>query len=80
MKLCEAIESLHLEVSMKFEIVQGDERLSNHSGLALVGEILKRTNLWKVTVHPPRRFFDRINRILKIDDRRSCYSSELTSC
>ena len=32
---------------MQFEIVQGDERLSSHSGLALVGEILKRTNLRK---------------------------------
>ena len=30
---------------MQFEIVQGDERLSSHSGLALVGEILKRTSI-----------------------------------
>ncbi len=30
---------------MRFEIVQGDEQLSSHSGLALVGAILDRTNI-----------------------------------
>ncbi|MBT9141287.1 MAG: hypothetical protein DDT30_01876 [Dehalococcoidia bacterium] len=30
---------------MRFEIVQGDEQLSSHSGLALVGAILGRTNI-----------------------------------
>lgn len=32
---------------MRFEIVQGDGRLSSHSGLALVGAILDRTNIRK---------------------------------
>ena len=32
---------------MRFEIVQGDEQLSSHSGLALVGAILDRTNMRK---------------------------------
>ena len=30
---------------MRFEIVQGDEQLSSHSGLALVGAILDRTSI-----------------------------------
>ncbi len=30
---------------MRFEIVQGDEQLSSHSGLALVGAILDKTNM-----------------------------------
>ncbi|HAZ31480.1 MAG TPA: hypothetical protein DCY61_02085 [Dehalococcoidia bacterium] len=30
---------------MRFEIVQGDEQLSSHSGLALIGAILDRTNI-----------------------------------
>ena len=30
---------------MRFEIVQGDERLSSHSGLALVGAMLNKTNI-----------------------------------
>lgn len=30
---------------MRFEIVQGDEELSSHSGLALVGAILSHTRL-----------------------------------
>ena len=30
---------------MRFEIVQGDEQLSSHSGLALVGAILDRTDI-----------------------------------
>ena len=30
---------------MRFEIVQEDEQLSSHSGLALVGAILARTNI-----------------------------------
>ncbi|MCL0060976.1 hypothetical protein M1N88_03795 [Dehalococcoidia bacterium] len=30
---------------MGFEIVQGNEQLSSHSGLALVGAILDRTNI-----------------------------------
>jgi hypothetical protein len=29
------------EVKMRFQIVQGDEQLSSHSGLALAGEILR---------------------------------------
>jgi len=32
---------------MRFEIVQGDEQLSSHSGLALVGEILSKIGLEK---------------------------------
>jgi len=32
---------------MRFEIVQGDEQLSSHSGLALVGVILDRTSIRK---------------------------------
>ena len=32
---------------MRFEIVQGDDQLSSHSGLALVGVILDRTNIRK---------------------------------
>ena len=32
---------------MRFEIVQGDEQLSSHSGLALVGAILDRTDIRK---------------------------------
>ena len=32
---------------MRFEIVQGDEQLSSHSGLALVGAILDRTGIRK---------------------------------
>ena len=35
------------EVKMRFEIVQGDELLSSHSGLALVGEILSSSKLRK---------------------------------
>jgi hypothetical protein len=30
---------------MRFEVVQGDEQLSSHSGLALVGAILDRTSI-----------------------------------
>ena len=30
---------------MRFEIVQGDEQLSSHSGLALAGAILDRTSI-----------------------------------
>lgn len=30
---------------MRFEIVQGDEQLSSHSGLALIGAVLDRTNI-----------------------------------
>jgi hypothetical protein len=33
------------EVKMRFEIVQGDEQLSSHSGLALVGAILDRSSI-----------------------------------
>jgi hypothetical protein len=32
---------------MRFEIVQGDEQLSSHSGLALAGAILDRTSIRK---------------------------------
>jgi transposase, IS4 family len=32
---------------MRFEIVQGDEQLSSHSGLALVGAILDRSSIRK---------------------------------
>ncbi len=32
---------------MRFEIVQGDEQLSSHSGLALIGAILDRSNIRK---------------------------------
>ena len=32
---------------MRFQIVQGDEQLSSHSGLALVGAILKRSRIRK---------------------------------
>ena len=30
---------------MRFEVVQGDERLSSHSGLALVGAMLDKANI-----------------------------------
>ena len=32
---------------MRFELVQGDEQLSSHSGLALVGAILDRSSIRK---------------------------------
>jgi len=35
------------EVKMRFEIVQGDEQLSSHSGLALAGAILDRSSIRK---------------------------------
>jgi len=34
-------------VKMRFEIVQGDEQLSSHSGLALAGAILDRSGIRK---------------------------------
>ena len=38
-------KALTQEVKMRFEIVQGDEQLSSHSGLALVGAMLDKTNI-----------------------------------
>jgi|GEM_PF-2148958 hypothetical protein len=46
---------------MRFEIVQGDEQISSHSGLALVGAMLDRIGLrerldeivlgWSASIH-----------------------------
>ena len=39
------LSALTQEVNLQFEIVQGDEQLFSHSGLALVGEILQCTSM-----------------------------------
>jgi hypothetical protein len=39
------LKTFTLKVKMRFEIVQGDEQLSSHSGLALIGAVLDRTNI-----------------------------------
>jgi hypothetical protein len=39
------LKTFTLKVKMRFEIGQGDEQLSSHSGLALIGAILDRTNI-----------------------------------
>jgi len=47
------------EVKVRFEIVQGDEQLSSHSGLALAGAILDRSSIRKrldVVVLPEHQF------------------------
>ncbi len=38
---------LEFHGKMRFEIVQGDEQLSSHSGLALAGAILDRSSIRK---------------------------------
>ena len=45
---CEGLlKAFTREVKMRFEIVQGDEQLSSHSGLALAGVILDRSSIRK---------------------------------
>ena len=57
---CEGLlKAFTQEVKMRFEIVQGDEQLSSHSGLALAGVILDRSSIRKrldVVVLPEHPF------------------------
>ena len=45
LKLARLVIHITREVKMRFQIVQGNEYLSSHSGLALAGEILNRSKI-----------------------------------